>query len=159
MRLRHRAGDTCLGRQPCVRISTTTKVYGLGEQATVRWEPCTRRSARWHEPLGNRAAALSTAGIDDLFAEQLTVVVHLVKRPAFCRCHCALSQSVKALTEADVPRGQLVNASTAAKRHRSSRTRLPCPRRRGRARARYRKHCGSEFQPTGARRRSPPPAN
>ena len=56
------------------------------------------------QELGNRAAELGAAGVHDLLAEQLVVVVHLVKRPPFCRRHCALSCSVKALTEADEPR-------------------------------------------------------
>jgi hypothetical protein len=54
--------------------------------------------------LGYRAAKLGSAGVDEFFAEPLVVVVHLAERPAFCSYHFALSQSVKALTEADEPR-------------------------------------------------------
>ena len=49
-------------------------------------------------------AELSAARVHDLLAQQLVIVVHLVKGPAFCHCHCALFLSVKALTEADEPR-------------------------------------------------------
>ena len=56
------------------------------------------------EELGDGSPLLGPAGEDDLFAQQLMVVVHLVKGPAFWRRHCALSWSVKALTEADEPR-------------------------------------------------------
>jgi hypothetical protein len=56
------------------------------------------------QELGNRAAELGAVRVHDLLAQQLVVVVHLVKGPAFCRRQCALSLSVKALTEADEPR-------------------------------------------------------
>jgi hypothetical protein len=56
------------------------------------------------EELGDRSPMLGPAGVDGLFAQQLVVVFHLVKSPAFWLRHCALSWSVKALTEADEPR-------------------------------------------------------
>src|SRR5438309_6504917 len=57
------------------------------------------------QELGDRPAQFGARCVNNLLAKQLCVVVHLVPGAAFCRSHCAISQSVKALTEADEPRG------------------------------------------------------
>ncbi len=63
---------------------------------------CTWRllGAFFHQELGIRPAELGAVRLDDFFAQQFVVVVHLVRGSAFCRRHCALSRSVKALTDA-----------------------------------------------------------
>ena len=60
--------------------------------------------ALFGQELGDRSAQFGARCVHNLLAKQLAVVVHLVPEAAFCRSHSAVSQSVKALTEADEPR-------------------------------------------------------